>query len=84
MLFRSEAMALGKLVITTPIGIEGIGATPGIHYLHCSTQQEFINAMLECQSQPEKMQKIAEAGQDFIQREFGLSAVSARFKKLLE
>jgi polysaccharide biosynthesis protein PslH len=78
-----EAMAQGKLVITTPIGIEGIGAIPGTHYLLCTTPTEFIQAILRCKTNQKEVQHIAKAGQNFIQNEFGLSSVSRKLSKLL-
>ena len=40
-----EAMSAGMPVITNEIGAEGIGLTDGINYLHCSREQDYIDAI---------------------------------------
>lgn len=40
-----EAMAMGKLVISTNIGIEGIEAIDKVHYLKANTASEFADAI---------------------------------------
>jgi glycosyltransferase involved in cell wall biosynthesis len=37
-----EAMSAGLPVLTNAIGIEGIPAKDGVHYLHCETPDEYI------------------------------------------
>lgn len=36
-----EAMSAGVPVLTNEIGIEGIYANDGVHYLHCTTKEEY-------------------------------------------
>lgn len=43
-----EAMAAGKIVISTAVGMQGISATPGIHYLLANTQDDFKKAIGWC------------------------------------
>jgi glycosyltransferase involved in cell wall biosynthesis len=54
-----EAMAAGKVVISTDTGMQGIDAVPGTHYLLANTPQEFTDAVLWCLSNKEKAQTIA-------------------------
>lgn len=41
-----EGMAAGLPVLTNDIGIEGIPGLPGVHYLHCSTRDEYIREIV--------------------------------------
>lgn len=43
-----EAMAAGKIVITTSKGIKGIEAKPGEHYLRAHSPEEFAKAIKWC------------------------------------
>lgn len=40
-----EAMAAGKLVVSTDVGMQGINALPGKHYLRANTGEEFVHAV---------------------------------------
>jgi glycosyltransferase involved in cell wall biosynthesis len=40
-----EAMAMGKIVISTTIGMQGIDAIPGTHFLEANTPQQFSEAI---------------------------------------
>ena len=43
-----EAMAAGKVVITTTYGIKGIEARPGVHYLLVRKPDDFVRAVKWC------------------------------------
>jgi len=40
-----EAMAKGKIIISTSVGMQGIEAIPGTHYLLAETPREFVDAI---------------------------------------
>jgi len=61
-----EAMAAGKVVITTTIGLEGINAIDKEHILLADTVNEFVDAVAFCLQQPEQCQVIAENARRFI------------------
>ncbi|MFN0196770.1 MAG: glycosyltransferase family 4 protein [Planctomycetaceae bacterium] len=47
-----EGMALGKVIISTTIGVEGIEGTPGEHYLVADTPDQFAQQIIDALSQP--------------------------------
>lgn len=47
-----EAMALGIPVVSTSIGVEGIGCTPDRHYLEANTPEEFVIAISKLLTTP--------------------------------
>lgn len=49
-----EAMALGKVVITTELGLKGIDAQPGREVLVANTPEEFLKAIQWLENEPEK------------------------------
>ena len=61
-----EAMAVGKVIITTSIGLEGINAIHKKHVLLADTANEFLDAVTFCLQQPELCQEIAENARQFI------------------
>ena len=59
-----EAMAAGKIVITTPVGIKGIEANPREHFLLANKPEDFARAIkwcLENKGDAEKMAQNARA-----------------------
>ncbi|PZF74493.1 glycosyltransferase family 4 protein [Taibaiella soli] len=61
-----EAMATGKLVISTETGMQGIAAEPGVHYLMANTEQEFADAIYYAMHHKHKAENIATAGQQLL------------------
>jgi glycosyltransferase involved in cell wall biosynthesis len=58
-----EALALGKVILSTDVGAEGVPALHGQHLLRANDAFGFISALRELESQPELGPKLAKAGQ---------------------
>lgn len=65
-----EGMAMGKVIISTTIGAEGIGATHGENILIADTPAEFKARIDEIHSDPEKLERISRNARKFIERNF--------------
>lgn len=61
-----EGMALGKTIITTSIGAEGIEYTDGENILIANEPHEFIDKLKHCISNPQYSQKIGSAARKLI------------------
>lgn len=79
-----EAMSLGRLVVTTPVGAEGIGAENGQHLFICESKEDFIKTLKHISVHPEQARNVAKAGQDFLKKEFNRDSVKARLNALLK
>jgi polysaccharide biosynthesis protein PslH len=55
-----EAMAAGKVIISTRIGMQGIDAIGGTHYRLSDTKDEFVAAIKWCLENKDKAQLLAE------------------------
>lgn len=64
-----EAMAMGKVVITTKIGAEGINIIPNENILIANTAEEFKSAVFEAVSDGSLRKRIAENARFLIERE---------------
>ena len=73
-----EGMALGRVVITTPIGAEGIPATHGEHFLIAQTPAEFHHAVKFCIENPVQVSQISTKARQFIKDHFDSRAIAAR------
>jgi polysaccharide biosynthesis protein PslH len=65
-----EGMALGKVVITTSMGLEGIDAIHSKEVLVADTPGEFLDCFNLCLKNPEKMLEISENAQRFVSKNF--------------
>ncbi|RMG79491.1 MAG: glycosyltransferase [Bacteroidetes bacterium] len=61
-----EAMALGRTVISTPVGMEGIAAKHRKEILTAATRDEFLKELSFCATRPERILEIGRAARAFI------------------
>lgn len=67
-----ETMALGIPILTNSIGIEGIDAKDGIHYLHCETPKEYDITIRKILSGDIDIEKIVVSAQKLIKENYNL------------
>ena len=65
-----EGIALGKLVITTSLGAEGIQATNGEEIVIADDPEDFANAIKYYLDHPSELNKIGEAARQFVEAHF--------------
>ncbi|MBT6764207.1 MAG: glycosyltransferase family 4 protein, partial [Prolixibacteraceae bacterium] len=65
-----EGMALGKPIVTTPIGTEGISTTSGKNILIAETKTEFIDAISKLIDDKELFDKIGKNAIEYIHEKF--------------
>lgn len=70
-----EAMSLGKCVIATSIGAEGIAATPNKNILIANTADEFKTVILELNSNPNIAQEIGQKAKALIDEKYSAQAL---------
>jgi polysaccharide biosynthesis protein PslH len=65
-----EAMAMSKLVITTPIGAEGIAVEPGKNILIARDAEEFFQHIESVMKHPDLCSKIGQQAWEFVSQNF--------------
>jgi glycosyltransferase involved in cell wall biosynthesis len=55
-----EAMALGIPVISTAQGVQGMGLTPGDHYLHAENAEQFAQVVRDISDSPNLLPRLSE------------------------
>lgn len=73
-----EGMALGKVIISTSIGAEGIKCTSGINILIADTPKDFAKAICKCLEAPEFCEKIGENARNLIAKEYSNDKISKK------
>lgn len=65
-----ESMALGKAVVTTSIGAEGINYTNGEHLLIADSPESFAAAVSRCVNNPDFCQKLGVSARKLIEAQY--------------
>jgi glycosyltransferase involved in cell wall biosynthesis len=65
-----EAMAAGKVVVSTRVGMQGIEVTNGVEAVLADTPADFAAAVTTLYQNPERAQQIADAGRAFVTQNF--------------
>lgn len=80
-----EALAAGKLVVSTSVGMQGIAeAKPGIHFLLADTKEEFIAHIRWAMAHKEEAQAIAAAGAAMVRQEYDRSRIMSKLIAAME
>lgn len=79
-----EAMALGRVIITTPIGVEGIGARHQTEIIIEDHAPGFSNALINLIEKPEQLQQLSENAFNFVRDQFENSKLVKDFIRFIE
>lgn len=78
-----EAMAVGKIVISTGVGMQGIEAVNGEHYLEANTADEFVKAIKWCLDNREKADNIGHRGSLLIKNMYDATALALKLSEVV-
>jgi glycosyltransferase involved in cell wall biosynthesis len=73
-----EAMAAGKIVITTSTGIKGIEAKPDEHYLRVHHPEDFAKAIKWCIEHKPQAEELARKAQELVIEKYEHSKVMGK------
>lgn len=73
-----EAMAVGKVVITTRIGIEGITAENNKHVLLAEDKQQYIDAVSRCMNDKALLETIGTNARKLVEEQYDNKAICHR------
>jgi glycosyltransferase involved in cell wall biosynthesis len=74
-----EAMAMGKPVVTTAIGAEGLPVADNLHARFGDTPQEFAQAVISVLNEPDVARRLSEEAATFVRANFGWNRVAMEF-----
>ena len=70
-----EAMALGKTVVTTRVGVEGIDAKHGENILVAKTAQEFVEIIKDLIANPKMVEKIGKNARKLVEKKYDNASI---------
>ncbi len=77
-----ESMAVGRPVVSTAIGIEGLDLTPDVNFLAADTPSDFAAAIVRLLNDANLRQALASAGRDLLQQRFSWAHVAREFEAI--
>jgi len=77
-----EAMAMGRPVISTSLGIEGLDVTDGEHFLRADSAEAFSRGILALLDDGGLRTRLADAARDLMEQRFSWKNVAAQFEAI--
>jgi glycosyltransferase involved in cell wall biosynthesis len=79
-----EALAMGKAVVSTPIGAEGLGLESGRHFVSAGNDQCFVQAVVDLLAAAERRHALGGAGRRLVEERYSWHQVSRVFERHLQ
>ncbi len=79
-----EAFAMGKAVVSTSLGCEGLSVRPGEHLLVADHPEEFARAVIDLLGNPELRTRLGNAGRRLIEEEYSWERCGSQLLRILE
>jgi glycosyltransferase involved in cell wall biosynthesis len=77
-----EAMALGRPVVSTSIGVAGLGLVPGEHFLSADTAGGFADAVVHLFEDAALRQHLSSTGRTLLEERFTWAKVAQQFEEI--
>jgi polysaccharide biosynthesis protein PslH len=79
-----EAMAMGKAIVSTTVGAEGLPVEPGKNILLGDTAEEFANHVVDLLQNPQRRREIGQAALQMVSRSYSWNKIADGFGETLE
>ena len=79
-----EALAMGKAVVSTTIGAEGLPLVPGVHFVRADDPGDFARAVLALLRDPTRRKTLGVAGRQLLEQRYSWPEVVHEFEARCE
>jgi glycosyltransferase involved in cell wall biosynthesis len=79
-----EALSMGKAVVSTTIGAEGLPLTDGEHFLRADSPDQFSRAVVSLLRDPARRQALGAAGRQLVETHYSWASVTRAFEQQME
>ena len=77
-----EALAMGKAIVSTTVGAEGLPLEDGKHLVLADTAETFASQVVALVNNPGKRARLGRAGRELVQARYSWSRVAGEFEEL--
>ena len=71
-----DALAMSRAIVSTDLGVEGLGLTEGEHYLRAHTPPEFVGQVRRLAADPALRHRLGEAGRALVVRRYAWPCIA--------
>jgi glycosyltransferase involved in cell wall biosynthesis len=79
-----EGLAMGKAVVSTTVGAEGLPLVPGTHFLQADDPAEFARAVVSLLRDPGRRKALGTAGRQLVTERYSWRQVAREFEARCE
>jgi glycosyltransferase involved in cell wall biosynthesis len=79
-----DALAMGRPLVSTSVGVSGLGLRDGIEYLRAETAEDFARCVRRLEDDPELRTSLASAGRQVVTSRFAWDRVEGVFADCLQ
>jgi glycosyltransferase involved in cell wall biosynthesis len=79
-----EALAMGKAVVSTRVGAEGLPIVPGRHFLQADSPGDFARAVISLLKDPDRRRTLGLAGRQLVEERYSWTQVTREFERLCQ
>ena len=79
-----EALAMGKAVVSTTVGAEGLTLESGRHFLAADTPHDFATAVIRLLRDPARRQALGDEGRALVEANYSWAMVARQFEEHCE
>lgn len=79
-----EALAMGKAVVSTTVGAEGLPLIPGTHFIPADEPAQFANSVVTLLTDPARRRALGRAGRRLVEERYSWSQVAREFEARCE
>jgi len=79
-----EGLAMGKAVVSTTVGVEGLPLVDGTHFLRADTPADFARAVVSLLQDPHRRKALGAAGRRLVEERYSWARVASEFEARCE
>jgi len=79
-----EAMAMGKAVVSTSVGAEGLPVRSGENILLADTPNEFADSVISLLRDPQERKRLGASARTLVEEKYGWSKVAEGFARIMQ
>ena len=79
-----EALAMGKAVVSTTVGAEGLPIVPGEHYLQADTPADFAVSVVALLGDADRRRALGQAGRRLVETRYSWEQIARQFEAYCE
>jgi len=79
-----EALAMGKAVVSTTVGAEGLPLVPGTHFVQADDPEQFADSVVSLLRDPRRRRALGDAGRCLVEERYSWSQVGRQFEARCE